>query len=312
MKMFKITKNIYEANLVTHSGKFHADEVFATAFLTTLVDNPVICRVNDVPSDLSASVLIYDIGYGKYDHHMKDFDLRHDSGVKYASFGLVWKEFGMKYLKLVDEKFADTVFSMVEHELVEGIDAIDNGEFPEINANYSYKSIDSIIGDFNSTWDEDTDNDIYFKQAVDVALMIFSSVIKKCFSKAKAQEYVEEAIDKSENHIMFLEQHMPFKDFVITSNNPKAKDILFTITPSNRSGYNIHTIPKDKNTHVTRCDFPKEWGGLSNHELQEVSGVKSATFCHSSLFLAVCEELDDAYLMAKKALTEANIDDKLE
>lgn len=303
-----MTKEVYEANLITHSGKFHADDVFATAFLSTLMDNPVVCRVNTVPNDLDADTIVYDIGYGKYDHHMKDFDMRHASGVKYASFGLLFKDRGMEYLNLVDSQYASMVFPMIEKELVESIDAIDNGEFPEINTDYTYKSIDSIIGDFNATWDDETDNDIYFKQAVDVALMIFSAVVKKCLAKAKAKEIVDEAIENSEEHIMFLDKYVPFKDFVITSENPKAKDILFAITPSNRNGYAVHTIPKDKNAHTTRCDFPKEWGGLVDEELQQVSQVESATFCHSTLFLASCRDLDDAYLLAKKAIAKQNND----
>ncbi len=300
--MLKMTKDVYGANLVTHSSKFHADDVFATAFLSTIVDNPIVCRVNSVPSDLSDDVIVYDIGFGKYDHHMKEFDMRHDSGVKYASFGLLFREFGMRYLEMIDKEYAPMAFAMIEHDLVEGIDAIDNGEFPEINANYTYKSLDAIIGDFNVCWDEETDNDIYFKQAVDIALMIFSAVVRKTFAKAKAKKYVDEAISKSANHIMYLERYLPFKEFILLSDDPKAQDILFVITPSERGGYNIHTVPKDRNTHLTRCDFPEEWGGLSNVELQKVSGVKSATFCHKSLFLAACQDLDDAYTMAQKAI----------
>lgn len=304
--MLKITKNIKEANLVTHSGKFHADDVFATAFMTTLIDDPVVCRVNSVDANLDSNVLVYDIGSGEFDHHMKDFDLRHESGVKYAAFGLLFRKYGMDYLNKIDPEYASEVFKMVEHDLVEGIDAVDNGEFPEINAIYNYKSIDAIIGDFNSAWDEDIDNDYNFMQAVDVALMIFAASVKKCFAKARAKKEVDEAIEKSSNHVMTLSRYMPFKDFILASNDDKAKDILFVITPSNRGGYNVHTVPRDKNTHLTRCDFPKAWGGLLDADLQKVSGVKSATFCHSSLFLATCRDLDDAYLMAKIAINEHN------
>ena len=300
--MLKVTKKIEEANLITHGGKFHADDVFATAFLTTIIENPVVCRVNVLPDDFNSDAIVYDIGYGEYDHHMNDFNLRHNNGVKYASFGLVWKKFGLDYLNKIDSMYAETVYVMIEHDLVEGIDAVDNGEFPQINVDYNYKSIDTIIGDFNKTWDEDTDNDIYFKMAVELALKIFATVVKKCFAKAKAKEHVELAIEKSHDHVLFLDQYMPFKDFVINSDNPKAKDILFAITPSNREGYTIHTIPRSTNTHLTRCDFPAEWGGLVAEELQKKSGVKSAIFCHSTLFMAVCNDLDDAFLMARNAI----------
>lgn len=300
--MLKITKNVNEANLITHSSKFHADDVFSTAFMSLIIDNPVVCRVNSVEENISPSAIVYDIGFGKFDHHQKEFDLKHDNGVKYASFGLLFKEFGLSYLNTIDSRYGEDVYLMLEHDLVIGIDAVDNGEFPNINVNYNYKSIDSIIGDFNACWDEDTDNDIYFMKAVEIAGMILSAGIKKCFAKIRAKERVEGAIEESNNHIMFLNEYMPFKDFVITSNNPKAADIWFCITPSNRGGYNVHTIPKEKNTHITRCDFPSSWGGLVDDELQLVSGVKSATFCHSGLFLAVCKSKEDSYLMANIAI----------
>lgn len=299
--MLKITKNIEEANLITHSGKFHADDVFSTAFMSEIIDNPVVLRTNIVPDGLSDDVIVYDVGFGKFDHHHKDFDLRHESGVKYASFGLLFKEFGLRYLEKIDSKYASVLYTMLEHDLIEGIDAIDNGEFPTIDCSYSYKSIDGIIGDFNSVWNEDTDNDIYFMEAVSVAKKILSYSIKRLLAKAQAKEIVEEAIENTKDNIMYLDTYMPFKDFVLSSLNPKAEEILFCITPSNRGGYCIHTIPKNKNTHETKCDFPSSWGGLIDEELQSISGVKSATFCHSSLFLAVCGELDDAYLMANLA-----------
>jgi len=306
MIMVKITKNIKEANLITHSGKFHADDVFSTAFLSKIMKDSVVCRINNITDEVSKAAIIYDIGYGKFDHHQRDFDLRHDSGVKYASFGLLFKEFGLEYLNNINSEYAFSVYSMIEHDLIEAIDAVDNGEFPKVDAVYNYKSIDSIIGDFNACWDEEVDNDIYFLKAVEIADIIFSSVVKKCFAKAKAKEKVELAIENSKNNIMYLNEYMPFKDFVTSSLNSKASEILFCITPSNRGGYNVHTIPKDKNTYETRCDFPSNWGGLTDEELQCVSGIESASFCHLSLFLAACGTLEDAYLMANLAMSEKN------
>ena len=93
----------------------------------------------------------------------------------------------------------------------------------------------------------------------------------------------------------------------ITSSDPKANDILFVITPSNRGGYNIHTIPRDKTTHETRLDFPKEWGGLMDKELQEITGVETARFCHKELFLATAGTREDAYKMANLAINNKNI-----
>ncbi|MBR4262612.1 MAG: MYG1 family protein [Bacilli bacterium] len=306
--MLKITKNIDEANLITHASKFHADEVFATALLSKIYPNSTICRVNEVPSNISDEKIVYDIGFGIYDHHMKDFDLRHDSGVKYASFGLIFKEFGIKYLETIDKENALAAYTMIEHDLVEGVDAVDNGEFPIVTAPYNYKGIESLINDYNACWDDDTDNDLYFLQVVDIISSYFDRVVLHTLAKIKAKKYVDEAIINSSDYIMILDKYMPFKDIVITSELEQAKDILFAITPSNRGGYNIHTIPRDKSTHETRMDFPKEWGGLVDKELQKVSGVETAVFCHKELFLAVASTKEDALKMAKIAILNGEID----
>ena len=76
--MLKITKNIEEANLITHSGKFHADDVFSTAFMSEVFDNPVVLRTNIVPDGLSDDVIEYD-------------------GIKYTKAGN-----GNQYIKIID------------------------------------------------------------------------------------------------------------------------------------------------------------------------------------------------------------------
>lgn len=305
--MLKITKDAMTANLITHASKFHADEVFGTAFMMHIIDDPIVCRVNNVPDQYNENAIIYDIGSGKFDHHMKDFDERHESGVKYAAFGLLFREYGLDYLKKVIPNDSEEAFKMIEHDLVEGIDAVDNGEFPTITASYSYHGIESLINEFNVCWDDDTDNDKYFLEAVNIAYQYFDRVVLRTAAKLRAKVIVDEAISNSSNHIMELDGYMPFKDFVITSSDPKANDILFVITPSNRGGYNIHTIPRDKTTHETRLDFPKEWGGLMDKELQEITGVETARFCHKELFLATAGTREDAYKMANLAINNKNI-----
>lgn len=305
--MLKITKDAMTANLITHASKFHADEVFGTAFMMHIIDDPIVCRVNNVPDQYNENAIIYDIGSGKFDHHMKDFDERHESGVKYAAFGLLFREYGLDYLKKVIPNDSEEAFEMIEHDLVEGIDAVDNGEFPTITASYSYHGIESLINEFNVCWDDDTDNDKYFLEAVNIAYQYFDRVVLRTAAKLRAKVIVDEAISNSSNHIMELDGYMPFKDFVITSSDPKANDILFVITPSNRGGYNIHTIPRDKTTHETRLDFPKEWGGLMDKELQEITGVETARFCHKELFLATAGTREDAYKMANLAINNKNV-----
>lgn len=83
------------ASAFTHSGKFHADDVFSAALLLYLNPEITIARGNIVPENYEG--LVFDIGRGQYDHHQKDSRIR-DNGVPYAAFGLLWEKLGPEIL----------------------------------------------------------------------------------------------------------------------------------------------------------------------------------------------------------------------
>ena len=101
---------------------------------------------------------------------------------------------------------------------------------------------------------------------------------------------------------MILDKHLPWKDTLLNSSNPKVNDILYCISPSNRGGYNINTIPVKDEMFKNKKDLPKEWAGLRDSELQMVSGVNTIRFCHNNLFIAATENLEDAIKVAKIAI----------
>ena len=68
--MLNIVKDIQDAKYVTHSGTMHADEVFATAFLELYKHDIDLLRTSSINADDYPDLLIYDIGRGKFDHHM--------------------------------------------------------------------------------------------------------------------------------------------------------------------------------------------------------------------------------------------------
>ena len=89
---------------------------------------------------------------------------------------------------------------------------------------------------------------------------------------------------------------------LLKSKNPKAEQILYAVFKSNRSGYTIRAIPKEQGSFKNRKKFPDKWCGLRNEELQHVTGVKTATFCHNAGFICVAEQLEDAMKLAKLAV----------
>ena len=81
-------------------------------------------------------------------------------------------------------------------------------------------------------------------------------------------------------------------------------DVDFVVYPSNRGGYAAHTVPTQYKGFTPKIPFKKEWAGLRDKELQLVSGIKTARFCHNNLFLATADTLDDALKFIKKTIEE--------
>lgn len=96
--MLNIVKDLKDANCITHSGKFHADEIMATVILNKIM--PVnLLRVSEVPKTIKSDIIVFDIGGGKFDHHQKNKNGYRKNGLPYASAGLIWKEFGINVIK---------------------------------------------------------------------------------------------------------------------------------------------------------------------------------------------------------------------
>ena len=101
---------------------------------------------------------------------------------------------------------------------------------------------------------------------------------------------------------MLLNQFAPWQDFLFASENPKSSDIQFVVFPSNRGGYSWQCVPDAPGSFGQRKPVPAEWRGASAAELQELTGITTANFCHPNGFMGSAETLADAIAMAKLAV----------
>lgn len=293
----KITKNIEEATCITHNGTFHCDEIFSTIMFSKLLPKVVVCRTSDLELAQNTQY-IYDVGGGELDHHQFGGNGERENGVKYSSCGLVWKKYGKDIIKKYTNDNIDEIWQMLDKNLIQCIDAGDNGQIPDINTSYRLVQIAGIIAEFNPTWDEDVDPDMKFKEALQIAEIVFENSIKNTISKIKAKGKVEQAIINSKDGIMTLEKYLPWKEVLLESDNTKAKLINFVIFPSNRGGYNIYTVPEKLGSFESRKLFPNEWAGLKDKELQKVTTVETARFCHNKCFICAVGTKEDALKLA--------------
>lgn len=297
----KLTKNINEANCITHSGTFHADEIFATVILSKIIPEITLIRVPEVVENLNENTLVYDIGAGKFDHHQFGGNGQRLNGVKYAACGLIWKEYGKQLLEKYNIDEVEYTWNYIDKNLIQFIDSNDNGQLPKMQVDYRNVHLSYIISLFNPKWDEADDSDEKFLKALNLANIIFDEFLVDTFAKMKAKKQVEQAIVEATDGIMILEKNIPWKEFLLNSENKKAEEINYVVFPSNRGGYNVYAVPLEIGSFENRKTLPQSWRGKRDKELQEITGVKTARFCHNAGFICSCETKTDAVILAYEA-----------
>lgn len=293
--------------VATHDGSFHADEVFAVAALGLLGEPLEVIRTRD-SALLSQADLRVDVGFrhdpgsGGFDHHQRDFDLARDNGIGYASFGLVWREFGTRVCGGDAE-----VAAAIEASLVQTVDANDTGQRitqPLIEGVYPM-TVNAVIAGFNARWDEDLTDDEErqrFDAAVDLARGILEREIGSVAAGRRAVHLVRDAIGAAEDpRIVNLPENVPWKQVVGT----EAPDALLVVYPK-RQGYGVETVPAELGTFANRRDLPASWAGLEGADLARVTGVDDALFCHAKRFLVVARSREGAQRLALLALSDSS------
>lgn len=302
--MIKVVNKVEKANCITHSGTMHADEVFATAFLDLFLGNVDVFRTNDIDlSKITDDVFIYDVGRGKFDHHQIDAAKR-DNGIIYCAFGLLWKEYGKAFLKKYDIDYVDDVWSGIDKDLVEYIDADDNGQFPKIDSIYKVKTLPGIIKIFNPSYDSFQDENTQFERACSLAKIILEEEILYINGKVIAERKLLEELESvnEEDKYVILDKYLPYEEVILSDD--RFSNILFVAYPSNRGGYAIKVVPKSIDDKTARLSFPEEWAGLVGDELESVSGIKGLKFCHTARFLVSCDSLDTVYKVFNRVLID--------
>ena len=292
--MIKLVSTLKEADLVTHAGNFHADDVFGTQFLEKLFGNISLIRLKEYQDD--GTKIAYDIGDGVFDHHGKENEKKRANGIHYCSFGLLWQKYGLEYLQKIHVEDPKEVFEIIDELLVVQIDAFDNGEY-NIDAPFNIYTLSSLIEEFRPESKEEEENECFLK-AVHFASIIFDQILKDAMKKAETIKIIKREKEKIQDKILVLDEYIPYEYAIFKL----GLDVDFVIYPSNRDGYAAHTVPTKYKGFTPKVPFKKEWAGLRDEKLQKVSGIKTAKFCHKNLFLATAETKEDALKLIDKTL----------
>jgi uncharacterized UPF0160 family protein len=289
----------------THDGTFHADEAFAVAALRA-VEGPVeVVRTRDAAL-LSGCDVRIDVGMrddpatGDFDHHQKGGAGERPNGIRFASFGLVWRHVGGRLCS------DPAVAARVDQSLVQGVDAHDTGQSltRSLIAGIRPMTVSDMIAGLNPRWDEATgpeDQDRRFAQAVELAEQVLRREVATAAAQTRAVRLVQEAIRRSPDpRLIELDTGLPWRETVV-ANAPEA---LFVIYPKT-DGWGLQAVPRELGSFGNRLDLPSEWAGRSGADLAAVTGVRDAVFCHTGRFIAVAQTREGVAGLARQALDAA-------
>ncbi len=297
--------------LVTHNGGYHADDIVAYAILQEVLTKRgqswTLSRSRD-PLVISAGDIVFDVGdvyddnLGRYDHHQSGRAGTRDNGIFYASAGLIWKHYGRELC------VCDKVHNDIDKFFISPIDAADNGQdlIKEMNFDdVGIAGFNTLLNVFNPTIFEDNGEEAQlqsFNEAARITRIFVSKLVHTQNALYQAYEqavsWYEQSPDKS---VLVFEKNYQRSIWIKLSEFPEP---LFVIYPEPRSGtWKAEIIRKHPVTFEARVPFPESWAGLTGAELEKVSGVSDAQFCHPGRFLCGAQTLDGVKQLVALALS---------
>ena len=272
--------------VATHPGNFHADDVFAIAVLQLVHGELDVVRTRDAEAQAAADLRVdvggrHDPATGDFDHHQKGGAGERENGIRYASFGLVWREHGEALAGSAEAAAA------IDERLVCGVDANDVGQtlVEPLFGDITPMSVSGVIGALNPSWDEaltPAEEDERFARAVALARGMLEREIAGAAAFDRARGLVASAIRRAEDpRVIELESNMPWREAVVTS----APEALYVVYPK-ADGWGSQAVPREVGSFENRLSFPADWRGRSGADLVAATGVEDAIFCHAAGFYA--------------------------
>jgi uncharacterized UPF0160 family protein len=311
--------------IVTHSGSFHADDVFGVGVLAALHPQHDIFRSRD-PAVLAGADFLVDVGgewdaaRGRFDHHQRGFEgrrMREDApGEGYASAGLVWREFGQAYVRQVVQELGAVpgedaiarVAQDVDASLVRYLDLVDTGAKMVAPGVFGLSSQVALL---NSSWLEEHGLDAAavarlqmerFREAMALVQRQLHRLVLRRIGQELATARVRAAEHLLDGRVLYLrEGGMPWTSVVVQ----EMPEVLLVLYPESDEGgqrFVLRTVPVAPDSFANRMDLPRAWAGLRDEQLAAASGVPDATFCHTNLFIAVARTFEGALRLAQLAL----------
>lgn len=278
----------------THNGSFHADEVTACALLivSNLVDRDKVIRTRDMQKlNLCEFVCdvggIYDPTHCLFDHHQSEY-----TG-SLSSAGMV-----LHYLH-TKKYLSDGEYNFLNHTLIQGVDAHDNGVELHVPGVCTYSQLISNFVPIH--YDAPSGiQDAAFFEALDFAIGHLKRLLERHRYIRSFKKIVQEAMQVNKTCLVF-DQPIPWMDCFFELEGEKHP-AQFVIMPAGNH-WKLRGIPPNSRERMkVRHHLPEAWAGLLEKDLKRISGISGGIFCHKGRFFSLWETKEDAEKALEKVI----------
>ncbi|MEI6891233.1 MAG: MYG1 family protein [Pontiella sp.] len=286
----------------THSGNFHADDVFAIAALSLLHPDYEIRRSRD-PKIWAQCDFLVDVGghythaEKVYDHHFKNGPT-YDDGLKMSSIGLIWSHYGAEICG------SPAIAEQVCRRLIRQFDAIDNGiklstqieEFTDVRELSLTTSISMMNPQNTFKADE-----AFAGEVVRARLLLQAAMTRAehwMNSRAGLETALNEALAEERAYIIVPEDCKWMEHLFNSKGN---ESILYAIFSKGKKCF-AQAVPSAPGEYSNRKDFPQTWAGLTDEAFSEAAGISNGIFCHQGAFLCATGSLESTLKLVEDAI----------
>jgi len=273
--------------VATHDGPFHADDVLAWALLRTYVDGEAELVRTRKPELLDAADIVFDVGgdfdpdRGRFDHHQASYE----GPLSSAGMVLAWLE--------STERIDPHLALHLRTQIVSYVDDVDNGR---VAPKPGVPCFPKLVDAFNQPAGSHEEYDAAFRAAGEMAAGIVRGLDAENQSIARARRIIDAAMKEAVadgRRVLFLDGYVRWKPvyFQLGGEEHPTDFVLF---PSTDGSWRIVAIPPVQGSFAQKRPLPEPWAGLTDDDLEAVTGIPGSVFCHKNRFIAVFKTREGA------------------
>lgn len=266
--------------VATHDGPFHADDVLAVSLIRTFYDpDAQVVRTRDA-SRIDEADLVVDVGAvhdpdrGRFDHHQASYQ----GPMSAAGMVLTW---------LTDTaKVPAELSAALRSGVMDYIDAVDNGRVAPDPAVPCFPRIVEALT-HNAT--DHASFDVAFEEAVQLGVSWLRGLQANHDAVARARRVVKAAMQRAADagtRLIELEEYVPWKP-VYFEQGGETHPTDYVLHPGTDGSWRVVAIPPKLGDFGQKRPLPEAWAGLTDGDLETVTGVPGSVFCHKNRFIAV-------------------------